>query len=427
MSEARTMTPIEQQYRRRTQASRTAMQRAAAVMPGGNTRTTTFHAPYPVVFRRGEGPWLFDADGHRYVDLFYNGLSLIHGHGYGPVAEAMAPILRSGTAWSGASEAQIEFAELLTRRVPGAGQLRFTNSGSEAAMLAVKLARRATARDTILKFRYAYHGSFPDLEAGLYGNGELGDRVALAEFNDMGSVERAFERHGERIAAVIYEPVMFTGRVVPAQPGFLQGVETIARRHGALPVLDDCLMFRLAVGGSQERFGLRPDIVVLGKFIGGGTPVGAVIARRELMEVFDPTKRGAAFHGGSFNGNVLGCVAGRVAMNELTAQRIAAMDVRTDALVGALQSAATSAGVRIHVSGAGSVGGIAFEADPSRHEDDPSALTYSALYHLACLNHGVAMGPGGLFALATQLDDAALDHTISGMSAAFRDLAGITT
>jgi glutamate-1-semialdehyde 2,1-aminomutase len=403
------------------------MERAAVVMPGGNTRTTTSHPPYPVVFARVEGPWMWDADGHRYVDLFYNGLSLIHGHAYPPIAEAMAPVLRSGMAWSGASQPQIEFAEMLVQRIPGMQQVRFTNSGSEAGMLAVKLARAATGRERIVKFRYAYHGSFPDLEAGLYGNGELRDRVAVADFNDLGSVQRVFESHGGHVAAVIYEPVMFTGRVVPPVPGFLEGVEALTRRHGALAILDDCLMFRLAVGGSQQKFGLNPDIVVLGKFIGGGTPLGAVLARRDLMAVFDPTRRGAMFHGGSFNGNVLGCTAGFIAVRDLTAETIEAMDRRTDQLMSALQSAATSFGVGINVTGAGSVGGISLKDDPSRHEDDPSALTLSALFHLACLNHGVALGPGGLFALATPVDDLALDQAIRGMSAALKDIAGLAT
>ncbi len=418
------MTPIEQRYRQLTAASGTWMERAAVAMPGGNTRTTTFHPPYPVVFERAEGPWLWDADGRRHVDLFYNGLSLIHGHAYRPIADAMAPVLLSGMAWSGASSAQIEFAELLARRIAAVEQVRFTNSGSEAGMLAVKLARRATGRELILKFRYAYHGSFPDLEAGLYGAGELRDRVAVAEFNDIASVERAFARHGEHIAGVIYEPVMFTGRVVEAVPGFLQAVEALARRHGALSILDDCLMFRLAVGGSPEKLGVAPDIVVLGKFVGGGTPLGAVLARRDVMKVFDPRRRGVMFHGGSFNGNVLGCTAGLVAVRDLTAERIAAMDLRAERLMSALRAAAQAAGVAVNVTGAGSVGGIAFQDDPSRHEDDPSALTLSALFHLACLNHGVAMGPGGLFALATSFEESALEHAIQGMSAALADVAG---
>jgi glutamate-1-semialdehyde 2,1-aminomutase len=414
---------VETDYRHRTELSRKLMERAAAVMPGGNTRTTTFHPPYPVVFEHAEGPWLWDADGHRYADLFFNGLSLIHGHAYRPISEAMAPVLDSGMAWSGASLPQIDFAEMLVSRIPTAEQVRFANSGSEAGMVAVKIARRVRGRELILKFSHAYHGSYPDLEAGLYGEGELQGRAVLAEFNDLASVERAMHRHGEHLAAVIYEPVMFTGRVVAPAQGFLRGVEALAKRHHVLTILDDCLMFRLAVGGSSERYGLAPDIVVLGKFLGGGTPLGAVLTSRDIMRVLDPTRKGAMFHGGSFNGNVLGCTAGFAAIRELTGRRIGEMAVRTERLKTSLRDQAAAAGIGVNVTGEGSVGGIAFALDPSRHEDDPSALTLSALFHLACLNHGVALGPGGLFSLATVIDDSVLEHIIQGMGAALRDVA----
>jgi glutamate-1-semialdehyde 2,1-aminomutase len=182
-------------------------------MPGGNTRTTSFHPPYPIVFERGHGPWLWDVDGRRYVDLFYNGLSIIHGHGYQPITHALSDVATQGTAWSGASRIQTEFAEHLRDRLSMDALVRFANSGSEACMLAVKIARRVTGRPLILKFEHAYHGSYTDLETGLYGRGELPDRVVLAQFSDVASCEAAFERHGSHIAAVIFEPLMFTGRV----------------------------------------------------------------------------------------------------------------------------------------------------------------------------------------------------------------------
>lgn len=421
----KSMTPIEAAYRARTRRSRELMQRAARSMPGGNTRTTSFHPPYPVVFERGVGPWLRDVDGHRYVDLFNNGLSLIHGHAFRPVRQAMARAIVIGTAWSGASRAQVEFAELLKRRIPGGACVRFTNTGSEAAMLAVQIARRVTGRPLVLKFERAYHGSYPDLEAGLYGQREMMGRVALARFNDLDSYRQAFAQHGTAIAAVIYEPVMFTGRVVTPAEGFLAGLEDLAQRHGALTILDDCLMLRLAKGGSTEKFELAPDLVVLGKFIGGGTPVGAVVARRSLMEVLDPLKPGVMFHGGSFNGNVLGCSAGIVAMKALTGAAIRKMNLQGDTLRGRLRKKAAALGLDIEVTGMGSIGGIAFAADTVRHEDDPAAIGLSPLYLLACLNAGVALGPGGLFALSTVVDDRVLKHAVIGMERGLEDIAAI--
>jgi glutamate-1-semialdehyde 2,1-aminomutase len=412
-------------YRKRTGRSQAAMDRATAVMPGGNTRTTTFNPPYPVMYAAGNGPWLTDVDGHRYADLHYNGLSIIHGHAYKPVVDAIASVLPNGTAWSGASEKQIAFAQHLTTRVPGERYARFTNSGSEAGMLAVQVARRVTGRPLILKFRNAYHGSYPDLEAGLYGLGEKPGRALLANFNDLQSCAEAFQRNRDQIAAVIYEPVMFTGRVSVAAQGFLNELENLARRHGALTILDDCLMLRLAPAGSIEKFGLDPDLIVLGKFIGGGTSLGAVLGRRDIMACLDPRNAGCMFHGGSFNGNVLGCTAGLAALQNLDGAAIAHMDDQCARLRQAMVEAAAPTRIAITVSGAGSVGGIAFDDDQSRHEENPSDVGLAALFHLACLNEGVAMGPGGLFALATTVDETALTHIIKGVGAALSALDSI--
>jgi glutamate-1-semialdehyde 2,1-aminomutase len=409
---------IEERYRRETPSSAALMSRAAAVLPAGNTRTTSFHPPYPVVLERGDGPWLWDVDGRRYLDLFCNGLSLIHGNNPAPLREAMSSAMQQGTAWSGASREQIAYAELLVDRIKALEMVRFTNSGSEAGMLAVKTARHVTGRPYIVKSAGAYHGSYPDLEAGLYGQGDLQGRALVATFNDLGSYERVMAQHGREVAAIVIEPVLVTGRVVSPEPGFLTGLEALARRHGALSILDDCLMLRLAVGGSAEKFALRPDIVMLGKFLGGGTPLGAFGGSREIMKIFDPTRPGCVFHGGSFNGNPVGCAAGRVAMRELTAERIAAMDEAMHGIRTALGRRADQLGIEVILSGIGSVAGIAFAADPMRHEDDPSRLGLASLFHLACLSEGVMIGPGGVLAVSTAHDAAAVSFAIAGLSAA---------
>ena len=196
----------------------------------------------------------------------------------------------------------------------------------------------------------------------------------VAPFNDLASFERIMAQHGREVAAIVIEPVLVTGRMVPPAPGFLSDLETLARRHGALSILDDCLMLRLAVGGSAEKFDLQPDMVVLGKFLGGGTALGAFGGSREIMKIFDPTRPGCVFHGGSFNGNPVGCAAGLVAMRELTAERIAAMDAASLSIRDALARRAHQLGVEVILTGVGSVAGIAFVADPKRHEDNPSEL-----------------------------------------------------
>jgi glutamate-1-semialdehyde 2,1-aminomutase len=414
---------IEERYRRETPSSAALMSKAAAVLPGGNTRTTSFHPPYPVVIDRGDGPWLWDVDERRYVDLFCNGLSLIHGNNYGPSRAAIDAVIHRGTAWSGASREQIAFAELLCGRIEAMELLRFTNSGSEAGMLAVKAARHVTGRPYIVKSMGAYHGSYPDLEAGLYGQRDLQGRALVAAFNDLQSFERVMAQHGKEVAAIVIEPVLVTGRVVPPAPGFLTGLQSLANRYGALSILDDCLMLRLAVGGSAEKFALQPDLVVLGKFLGGGTALGAFGGSREIMNIFDPTRPGCVFHGGSFNGNLLGCAAGQVTLRDLTAERIAAMDAASLSIRSALARRARELDLEVIISGMGSVAGIAFAADPKRHEDDPSALGLASLFHLACLSEGVLIGPGGVLSVSTAHDAAAIAFAIEGLSTALGKVA----
>lgn len=399
------------------------MRQAAAVMPGGNTRTTSFHPPYPVVLERGAGPWVFDVDGRRYVDLFCNGLSLIHGNDYAPTRAAIEAALRCGTAWSGASRAQIAYAEYLSDRIPALELLRFTSSGSEAAMLAVKAARRITGRPYVIKAIGAYHGSYPDLDAGLYGQGNLEGHTLVVPFNDLAAYERIMAQRGAEVAAILIEPVLVTGRVVPPAPEFLGALEALARRHGALSILDDCLMLRLAVGGSCEKFALKPDLIVLGKFLGGGTPLGAFGGARDLMRIFDPTRPRPLFHGGSFNGNPLGCAAGLATLRDLTAERIAAMDGACAVIMRATAQRAAELGITVAMSGIGSVAGIAFAADPQRHEEDPSALGLASLFHLACANEGVLIGPGGILAVSTAHDGEAVAATIQGLGRALEAIA----
>jgi glutamate-1-semialdehyde 2,1-aminomutase len=399
------------------------MERAAAVMPGGNTRTTSFHPPYPLVIERGAGPWVWDVDKRRYLDLFCNGLSLIHGHAYGPVNAAIGEVLRRGSAWSGASREQIAYAELLRDRIKAIELLRFTNSGSEAGMLAVKAARHITGRPLLVKAVGAYHGSYEDLEAGLYGRGDLEGRALVAPFNHLDGFERIMKKHGSKVAALVIEPVLVTGRVVAPEPGFLQALQTLAQRYGALTILDDCLMLRLAVGGSAEKFELQPDITVLGKFLGGGTAFGAFGGSRKIMQIFDPTRAGAVFHGGSFNGNLVGSAAGLATMRELTAERIAAMDGACARLRDTLARRAQELRLEVVLSGIGSVVGIAFAADPRRHEDDPSALGLASLFHLACANEGLMIGPGGIMTVSTVHDEAAITFASDALSAALEKIA----
>ncbi|HYB24182.1 MAG TPA: aminotransferase class III-fold pyridoxal phosphate-dependent enzyme [Solirubrobacteraceae bacterium] len=429
-NERLTETTIEQEYTQRTPGSARLMARASAHMPHGVTRTLSWFAPYPVVFERGSGGLLYDVDGNPYVDMFSNGLSLMHGHAYEPIDEALREALARGTAWPGASDAQVAYAELLCARVPGAEQVRFTNTGTEATMLAVKLARHATRRPVIVKAWHAYHGSYDDLEVGLLGQGEIPGRVALARFGELDSYRTALERHAGEVAAIIVEPVQYTGVVTPPPEGFLPALRELAREAGVLFVLDDCLMFRLAEGGSTERFGLdAPDITCLGKWVGGGLPVGAITASAELMAIFDPSDEHSAaeldgeldalYHGGSFNGNLLGMVAGHVAVSDLTTPQITRIDGFGERLRATIEDAAASHGVPARTQGVGSAFGL-YVLDRDRGEIDWPA---TSLLHLAAVNHGVYYGKGGEFGLCTALSEDQVEQAGAALELALADVA----
>jgi glutamate-1-semialdehyde 2,1-aminomutase len=414
------LSAIERSYLDRTPASAQLMQRASEFMPSGITRTLAWFAPYPIVFERGSGANVFDVDGHRYLDMFSNGLSLMHGHAYAPIDAALREALSRGTAWPGASDAQVDFAELICNRVPGAEQVRFTNTGTEATMLAVKLARYTSGRPVVIKAWDGYHGSYDDLEVGLQGQGENPGRVALATFGELDSYVAALERNAGNVAAIIVEPVQYTGVVTPPPDGFLAELRELARAEGVLFVLDDCLMLRLAEGGSTERFAIGdPDITCLGKWVGGGLPVGAITASKELMSPFDLEQEGSLYHGGSFNGNLLGSVAGAIAVRDLTSVEIARIDAQAERLRQGLAESAQELGVPIRTSGVGSIFGL-YVLDGPGGEIDWKA---SRLLHLAAVNHGVYYGTGGEFGLCTATSDDQVEEALAGLSSALADLA----
>lgn len=419
----RARTVLEDLYLLRTATSAARTDVAKRVLPGGSTRTVGWFRPYPMIFDRGVGPYLVDVDGNEYIDLFSNGLSLIHGHAYPPLVAITDQVVRSGTAWPGTSRHQIEFAQLLSDRIPSHGLVRFANTGTEAGMLAVKLARRFTGRPAVVKTWAGYHGSYDDLEAGLHGQGELPNRTWLADFNDLASFERVFAEHGDTVAAVIVESVMYTGVVTVADRAFLAGVRELAHRHGALFILDECLMFRLAEGGSAQVFDVAADLTMLGKFIGGGTPVGAVVGHPDIVGLLDPNNPSRVYHGGSFNGNVLGTACGTVAVQHLTAKAIDDMGRRAQQVRSALAAKAAELGIPLVTSGLGSAFGVYLSDSLPGPTGDRTDIELSQLFHLAAVCNGVHLGDGNECALSTVIDDDVTLDLIGRLNSALDDLA----
>ena len=414
------MSAIEQAFRDRTPGSAAHAAAAAVVMPGGDTRAAGHHPPYQLTMVRGDGPWLTDLDGHAYLDLIGNFTSLVHGNAYPPIVEAAHRAVEDGSNWPARNRHAVTLAEEIVGRVPSVEQVRFTNSGSEATMIAVEIARVATGRRLVLMARYGYHGSAPHFEVGTHG--DEGPETLVATYGDAAGFESILAERGSEVAAVILEPVMGSGGLVSAPQDFLERVRLAVDGAGALLILDEVITLRLSTGGAQAVSGLRPDLTAMGKIIGGGFPVGAVGGREDLMGLCNPA-RPRLFHSGTFNGNPVTTAAGLVSLRHLTPDAIDVMASRAAALESVLAKAAAELGVPFTVRRAGSMLQVFFcSSAPDAMPLRPDAEAIVA-FHLAALNRGVFLAPRGLMALSTVLDDALVDEAGQRLVAAMEDLA----
>jgi len=400
------MSEIVSAFRTRTPGSAARHRRAVAVMPGGDTRTTSYHPPYPLTMERGSGPYLFDVDGNRYIDLIGNYTSLVHGNAYPPIVEAAEAQLAKGTAWPARNDHQLELAELLVERVASVEQVRLCNSGTEATMLCAYIARAVTGRRKVAMARFGYHGSLEEFEVGF--GGHEGPDTVLARHGDVEDFARLLAEHGGEVACVILEPVMGSAGLSAAPAGALAAIAEATRSAGALFVADEVISLRLATGGAQQLHGVEPDLTAMGKIVGGGFPVGAVGGRAEYLAVTVPPAP-RLVHSGTFNGNPVTAAAGVVSVRELTAERIAAMAARAERLEAALVSAAAEFGVPFSTRRAGSLLQCFCSAEPPvanqlRTDGEPATA-----FHLAALNEGLFFAGRGLMALSTVMDDALID------------------
>jgi glutamate-1-semialdehyde 2,1-aminomutase len=316
-------------YVARTPRSRGLFERATASLPGGSTRTTVYSAPYPPYAAHGAGLSFTDVDGNVYRDFLGNYTSLILGHAHPAVVAAVEAQVRRGSAFAAPTATEVELAEELRRRVPSIEHLRFTSSGTEATMFAIRAARAFTGRPLIARFDHSYHGTHDLVMAGTPGVPDAIDGliVELPRGDPDGIQARLHGREGE-LAAVIIEPVQGAGGVRAPEPGFLEFLRDLCDRLGALLIFDEIISFRIAPGGAQEVYGVRPDLTTLGKIIAGGYPLAAFGGRADVMAIFDARQRRAVSHGGTFNGNPVAAAAGLATLGELGP----AAYVRLDAL-----------------------------------------------------------------------------------------------
>ena len=407
-------------YCKRTKSSAENYDRSKILMPGGTSRQASFWAPYPLTIDRGQGSRLKDIDGNRYLDLLNNYSALVHGHAYPPIVEAAKSQIGRSTSWAAANEPQTHLAQLLVDRIPSIEQIRFTNSGTEAAALAFTISRIVTGRHKVLMARYGYHGSLLEFEIGSFG--KAGNLTYLARYNDLADFEAVLDEHGHEIAAVFLEPVLGAGGIVRGDEPFLRGVLDATHKTGALFVLDEVLSFRFGVSGCQGAMGIEPDLTMLGKIIGGGFPVGAVGGSRELLKIFDQSDL-KVVHSGTFNANPLTMVAGEISVSHLTAERIAQMNRLREALQSGLARIAKNNGVPISMNHFESCLNIFFSKSvpesPVAREDE----LLMNKFHIACLNHGLCIAPRGMIALSTVITEGDISEALDRADAAMLDVA----
>ncbi|MEE2776378.1 MAG: aminotransferase class III-fold pyridoxal phosphate-dependent enzyme [Acidobacteriota bacterium] len=410
------VTTIEQLYRERTPESARLFASASRSIPGGNSRQAGYWKPYPLCIDRAAGVYFYDVDGYDYIDLTFNYTAMVHGHAYPPIVEAVD--LAKGTGWAANNRHMIDVAEQLVDRVASVDQVRFTNSGTEAGLLALTIARLVTGRYKVLMNRFGYHGSLMEFETGTFDH--PGPATLLGEYNNLASFEAVLDEHGSDIAAVFTEPVMGAGGGVPAEVDFLRGLAAAARDAGALFVADEVITFRLGLGGWQGEVGLDPDLTMFGKLIGGGFPVGAVGGSKELMKVLEPG--GGVFHSGTYNANPVTMAAGAVSVRELTAARIEEMHRLAERMEVGLRNAAEEAGIAFSMRRVGSMMSVYFSAEPPSSSMVREDGEIMSRFHLAALNRGLNIAPRGMVVLATVVDDAVVDEAVARASAAMRDV-----
>lgn len=412
-------------------------QRAGRSIPGGVNSPVRAYGPVggtPPFITRGQGCRVWDADGREFIEYIGSWGPHILGHAAPEIEAAVIDALGRSTSFGAPTEAEVEFAELICERVPSAEMVRLVNSGTEATMTALRLARGITGRDAFLKFEGCYHGHADSFlvaagsGAATHGHpsspgvpASLAQLTRTAPFNDLEAVAAHFEELDGELAAVIVEPVAGNMGCIPPVPGFLEGLREITKRHGALLIFDEVMTgFRVHPGGAQAAYGVDPDLTTLGKIIGGGLPVGAVTGSREHMEQLSPT--GKIYQAGTLSGNPLSVAAG-LAMLRVLADRegeiYPTLERRTSRLVEGWSAALTKHGIGHYTTQLGSMFGLFFRSDPVHNFGDACAADtnqFRRFFH-GMLEAGIYLAPSAFEAgfVSYAHDDEAIEKSIQAV------------
>ena len=445
--EAASLSQEEQLYRSLTPTSYEYFLEGRKYLPGADSRSPLFYSPYPVVLEEGRGCWLFDVDSNKLLDFTGNHTSLILGYKHPRVLNAVRRQLEKGTAFPGVTLPQLRLARLLCERVPSFEQVRFTNSGTEATMNAIRAARAFTGRHKIAKIEGGYNGSWDDVMVSTHPSGEqsgdvlrpvaapasLGlipdsiDNVLVLPFNEVEAAARLLEQQGKHLAAVIVEPVLGSAGMIPAEQGYLDMLREVTEQLGILLVFDEVVSFRIAYGGAQEYYGVSPDLTCLGKAVGGGFPLGVFGGRSDIMAMFDPSRSMPQIpHPGSYNANPISLVAGATTLELFTDEVVQLLNLRGETLRRRIRMAFEDAGVPAQVTGFGSLFAIHLTSQLVKSYRDTMRADANLRHRifLSLFKEGVLIDPRGVGCISAAIGEAEIDRFVDALRTVLRTLAG---
>ncbi len=422
--------------------SKQLIERAERSIPGGvNSPVRAFRGVggAPVFFVDGQGAWLTDVDGNRYLDYVGSWGPMLQGHAFAPVVDAVRASARRGLSFGAPTEIEVRMAEAVIARVPSIERVRMVNSGTEAVMSAIRLARAYTGRDLIVKFGGCYHGHADALLAqagsGLLTLGlpdspgvpaDTAKHTLTLPFNDAAAAAAAFDRYGARIATVIVEPVAGNMGCIPPRPGFLEALRDLTRAAGSVLIFDEVIAgFRVAPGGAQQLFGVTPDLTTLGKVIGGGLPVGAFGGKAKIMDRIAPL--GDVYQAGTLSGNPLAMSAGLAMLQSLDEPFYRALAAATQRLARGIRDLAVRHSIPLTVNTVCGMFSIFFTPAPVTHFEQVAAADvdrYKRFFH-AMLDRGVYFAPSAFETafVSGAHGEGEIDHTLAAVDSTFREMA----
>lgn len=416
---------------------------ACKYMPGGDTRTATFFLPFPNFIKYGDGAYMYDEDGFKLLDFQNNYTSLIHGHAHPETVEAVREQIAKGSAYTAPFEKQIELSAILTQRFPSVDMIRYTNSGTEANMHALRIARAYTGKAKIIKTEGGYHGTTDVFEASVDPNikkaGTLDQIKVIPEsrgvsenalkdvlvvpFNDIERTRKMIEEHHRETACIIIEPIMGSAEQITPDLEYLKFLREITEQYHIVLIFDEVVTGRLSLGGAQKFYGVTPDLTTMGKIIGGGTPVGAFGGKQEIMQMYDPREK-KMYHSGTFNGNAVTMAAGLATMKAYNQEAVDYVNGLGTLFKEGVLKIYDKLGLNMKISGAGSIYNILFtDKEVKNYRDVASAHEeLNKVLYMSLLTKGVFDAERGMFCMSTAMTKEDIRFGLDTLETSLREM-----